>query len=144
LPEDLKDEYHAWGRAKDISKERWKSTKTVFTKSYDKEIRKMKQDKKLDFKLLGFLTFLATYTHYEDNTLRNSDGTYMSKEDIIRETELSEATVRRNLDFLIKEEIMWKSENELEKGKNKYYLSPQLFYKGVDINREIKEFFNAK
>src|SRR5690606_34918235 len=63
----------------------WKSSRTRFTKAYEKEVNKLIIDNVVSFEELGLLLFLSTnYTNYEDNYLRIDDE-YCTKKELLED-----------------------------------------------------------
>lgn len=90
----------------DVSKSQWKSSKARFIKLYEKELEMLFDNNVINFQELGFMVFLALkFTQYEDNTLRNPDGSYCTQKDIINISGMSKPTVSRLLKGLIEKKL---------------------------------------
>lgn len=122
---------------KDKSKLLWKS-KSNFVKFFECQLDK--NSKELTIEELGFLTKMSQFIDYEDNTLRNSDHTYITQNDIIHITKWDKNKVRKILNKLINLKYIYK-ERQIDKRKYKYYLNPNYFYRGRYINKDIYKFY---
>jgi DNA-binding MarR family transcriptional regulator len=126
---------------KDNSKVKWKS-KSNFIKLFEMELRKLMNKRIIDVEMIGFLTTLSLYTNFEDNSLVNENGLYLTQKDIIEITNWSKGRVNKYMKIAIENELIFEQKQEEDKRKCKYYLNPKLFYKGSKIDRETKELFD--
>ena len=69
---------------------------------------------------------------------------YLTQEDIMKITGLKRRAVINMLNDLKKHEIIFDKPQENDKRKKKYYLNPNLFYKGKEIDVKIKEYFDRQ
>lgn len=129
---------------KNTSKELWKGGRTKFVKAYVEEIILLVEEMAIDWADLGFLLYLsAKFTNYEDNTLRNEDGEYLSQKELIesisnlRNSKSSESTSKRKIKELEKRNLLF-SKKHPDKNTKIFYLSPHLFYKGKFIDKNMK------
>jgi hypothetical protein len=123
---------------RDVSKVQWKP-KTEFIKLYHVEMNKKVTKGTLnDIELLGLTTRLSLFVDYEDNYLINKDGTYLTHKDIMNITGWGKKKVTQALKQLIENDIIFEEKQEEDKRKNKYYMNPNLFYKGSTIYKEKK------
>lgn len=76
--------------------------------------------------------------------LKNKNGEYLTQEDIMKITGLKRRAVINMLNDLKKHEIIFDKPQENDKRKKKYYLNPNLFYKGKEIDVKIKEYFDRQ
>lgn len=127
---------------RDTSKVLWKP-KSEFVKIYTKELKKM-DNNTITIEMLGFLTLLAPYLNYEDNSLINEDDTYMTQNDIINLTGWSRKKVNQTLKVLIDNEIIYTMKQKDDQRKSKYFINPNVFFKGQKIDRDVKEYFEPK
>ena len=128
---------------KDKSKVKWKQNSN-FVKLFTTELERMVRNKMLNMQKLGFITMLTPYLDYQDNSLKNKNGEYLTQEDIMKITGLKRRAVINMLNDLKKHEIIFDRPQENDKRKKKYYLNPNLFYKGKEIDVKIKEYFNRQ
>lgn len=141
---DIKiDEIELNAFVRDTSKVKWKS-KSRFAKVYITELKKVMKNEEITIEMLGFITFLIPYLDFENNVLIKKDGTYITQNDIIGLTGWNRSKVNRTLKVLIDNEIMYTKKQENDKRKLKYFINPNLFYKGQKIDKEIKEFYEQK
>jgi DNA-binding MarR family transcriptional regulator len=126
----------------------WKSTKTKFTKAYDKEVNRLIQENIITFEDLGLLLFLATnYTQHEDNYLRDKDGKYITKTELIEDlheqtknnSRSSVSYYKKKIIELEKKNLILSESHPKDKRNKVFYLSPQLFYKGKYIDDNVKK-----
>lgn len=124
----------------DMSKSQWKSSKAKFVKIYEKEVEQLFDTDQLDWRELGFLTFLSVkFTTYEDNALRNKDGSYCTQKDIIAVAKSTKPTVSKLMNDLIKKKIIFQRKHPTVLNGKCYFLSPYLFYRGKMIDTALKE-----
>lgn len=125
----------------------WKSTKTRFTKAYDKEVNRLIKENVATFEDLGLLLYLATnYTGHEDNYLRK-DGLFISKKELIEDLHNETKTNSRSSQSYYKKKILELEKKSLilsdshpkDKRNKVFYLSPQLFYKGKYMDNKVKD-----
>lgn len=76
--------------------------------------------------------------------MKNKNGEYLTQEDIMKITGLKRRAVINMLNDLKKHEIIFDKPQENDKRKKKYYLNPNLFYKGKEIDVKIKEYFDRQ
>jgi hypothetical protein len=126
----------------DTSKVLWKSRKTHFTKIYDNYIRELIKMNKIDLVELGLLTLLSTYMDFENNVLKMDEDTYMFQKDIVEISGLSKTKIIKILENLINNKIIFAKKYPKDNRYNVYYMSPELFFKGQKIDKDIKVFFN--
>lgn len=94
----------------------------------------------LDWKELGFLTYLSVnFTTYEDNALRNKDGSYCTQKDIIKHSKSTKPTISKLMNDLLKKGVIFEKKHPTIKNGKRYLLSPYLFYRGKMIDRDLKE-----
>lgn len=128
---------------KDTSKVKWKGS-SKFIKLYEMEMERLMNKEIINFEILGFLTWLSKYLNYEDNSLINKDGTYLTQKDIIEITGWHKNKVSKTVKSLIENEILYEKKQEEDKRKSKYFMNPNLFFKGKNIDKDIKEFYDNK
>jgi len=125
----------------------WKSTKTKFTKAYEKEVNRLIKDNVVSFEDLGLLLYLATnYTEYEDNYLR-IDGEYISKTELIEDLHIqtkensrsSVSYYKKKILELEKKNLILSEPHPKDKRNKVFYLSPQLFYKGRYMDSKVRD-----
>jgi DNA-binding MarR family transcriptional regulator len=92
--------------------------------------------------MIGFLTTMSLYLNFEDNSLINKDGSYITQKDIITITNWSKSKVNKFVRIAIENELIFEQKQEEDKRKSKYFLNPNLFYKGSKIDKETKEYFD--
>lgn len=126
---------------KDNSKVKWKS-KSKFIKLYEMELYRLMTKRTIDIEMIGFLTTMSLYLNFEDNSLINKDGSYITQKDIITITNWSKSKVNKFVRIAIENELIFEQKQEEDKRKSKYFLNPNLFYKGSKIDKETKEYFN--
>lgn len=120
----------------------WKSTKTEFTKFYHDDLAKYFEDKKkIDYLHMGIALLLSQFISHEDNILRKN-GKIMTLNDIKNELGLTKATMSKAMRRLEELYIIFKTKHPEVKNGCAYYLNPDLFYRGVKINKSIKEQIN--
>lgn len=126
----------------------WKSSKTKFTKAYEKEVNKLIQDNIATFEDLGLLLYLSTnYTTYEDNYIRGTEGEFLTKKELIEDlhnkTKLnarsSQSYYKKKLSELEKKNLILSEPHPTDKRNKVFYLSPQLFYKGKYMDDKVKQ-----
>lgn len=128
---------------KDASKSQWKSTKSKFVKIFDKETKLLLEKGVINWQELGFLTFLALqFTTYEDNCLRNEDGSLCTQKDIISKSISTKPTVSRMMVSLVKKRILFEKPHDNVKNGKKYFISPYLFYRGRLMSNDLKTKLN--
>ncbi len=138
-PEDLSVKLHI----KDNSKVKWKS-KSHFVKLFIVELKTLLKQNKLNVEKTGFVTILASYIDFQDNSLRNDSGDYLSQKDIIEITGFGRKKVSQLLKELIEDEILISTYQKEDSRKKRYYINPNLFYRGTDIHKTVKEYFENK
>lgn len=125
----------------------WKSTKTRFTKAYDKEVNRLIKDNVATFEDLGLLLYLATnYTGHEDNYLRKDDM-YITKKELIEDlhnetkdnSRSSISYYKKKILELEKKNLILSEPHPNDKRNKVFYLSPQLFYKGKYMDSKVKD-----
>lgn len=125
----------------------WKSTKTRFTKAYDKEVNRLIKENVATFEDIGLLLYLATnYTGHEDNYLRK-DGEYISKKELIEDlhtetkanSRSSQSYYKKKILELEKKGLILSDSHPKDKRNKVFYLSPQLFYKGKYMDNKVKD-----
>ena len=127
----------------DTSKSQWKSTKTKFIKLFEKEIKILFDKKVISFQELGFLTFLGIYfTTFEDNSLRNEDGTKCTQTDIVKLCGMSKGTVSKIMKKLIDKKLIFERKHKEVLNAKEYYISPYILYRGVKMDNKIKNKLN--
>jgi hypothetical protein len=139
--EDLED-IEVTMYVKQKNQEAHKGGRTKFMKIYETETKLLFENKVVDFKEFGFLTFLgALFTSYEDNVLKMKDGTPCTQKDIILASGMSRSSVSPLLTRLIQKNLIFETVNsEVANGKM-YLLNPMLFYKGTLMTRKKKEIY---
>lgn len=127
---------------KEKERELHKGGRTLFMKVYEKETKLLFKNKVVDFKEFGFLTFLGSlFTSYEDNVLKNKDGTPMTQKDIVEASGMTRATISPLLKKLIEKKLLVEEiHSEITNGKM-YYLNPMVFYKGTLMSEKRKAVF---
>lgn len=142
LDEDSLENIEVTIYVKDKNQVEHKGSRAKFMKIYEKETKMLFDNKIVDFKEFGFLTFLGTmFTSYEDNVLKNSDGAPCTQKDIIKASGMTRSTISSLLKGLIEKQLLFEEVNsEVVNGKM-YYLNPMVFYKGVLISPKRKEVF---
>jgi hypothetical protein len=128
---------------KDTSKINWKP-KSKFVKIYGSELTRTMVNKNIDIEMIGFITVLTPYLNYEDNSLVKPDGTYLNQNDIIDLTGWNRKKVNQTIKILVDNEILFTELNENDKRNKKYYVDPNLFFRGQKIDKEVKQFFEDK
>lgn len=125
---------------KDNSKVKWK-TGTQFIKMFSVELIKLVNKKGVlnDIELLGLATRLSLQVDFEDNSLINKDGSYITQKDIMDITGWGKKKVAQSLKQLIDNEIIYIDKQEEDQRKNRYYMNPNIFYKGSNIDKEVKQ-----
>lgn len=129
---------------KDTLMVQFKSSNTKFAKLYYEEIYEMfrlDEIKPLD---VGYLILLANFIDFQDNSIKNEDGTYMSKSDMKKALKASESTVERFVQRMIEQKIMFCKKNPADKKrrKNRYYINPHIIFKGKQIDKRVKEWLS--
>jgi hypothetical protein len=127
----------------DNSKVNWKS-RSRFAKIFISELKKVMKNKKITIEMLGFLTYLIPYLDFENNVLLNEDGTYMTQNDIVKLTGWNRNKVNNTLKVLFENEIIYTKKQETDKRKLKYFINPNLFYKGRKIDKSVKDFYEQQ
>lgn len=124
----------------------WKSTKSRFTKAYDKEVNRLIKDNVATFEDIGLLLFLATnYTEHEDNYLK-LDGEYITKKELIEDlhkqtkdnSRSSISYYKKKILELEKKNLILSESHPKDRRNKVFYLSPQLFYKGKYMDSKVK------
>jgi hypothetical protein len=128
---------------KDNSKVKWKP-KSHFIKLFEMELFRLMTKRIIDIEMLGFLTTLSLYLNFEDNSLINKDGTYINQKDIISITNWSKSKVNKFIKLAIENELLFDQKQDEDKRKSKYFLNPNLFYKGQKIDPDTKKHFDNK
>jgi DNA-binding MarR family transcriptional regulator len=124
---------------KDVSKSQWKSSNAKFMKLYEKELEMLFDNGIINFQEMGFMVFLSLkFTSYEDNTLRNPDGTNSTQKDIIAVSGLTKPTVSRILSCLIEKKLIFEKKHDKIKNGKRYMISPYIFYKGKMMDTKLK------
>lgn len=126
---------------KDNSKVRWKSN-SHFIKLFERELYRLMTKRIIDIEMIGFLTTLSLYLNFEDNSLVNKDGTYINQKDIIDITGWSKSKVNKFIKLAMENELIFEQKQEEDKRKSKYFLNPNLFYKGSKIDPDTKKQFD--
>jgi hypothetical protein len=121
----------------------WKS-KSHFTKMFHNEVLKAVKKGLLNIEELGFVTLLATYMDYQDNMLKHKNGEYISQKDMVQLTGYSKRKVINMLNKLKTNQIIYDHEDVNDKRKKMYSLDPNLFFKGKEIDVELKKIYNSK
>lgn len=139
--EDLED-IEVTMYVKQKNQELHKGGRTKFMKVYETETKMLFENKVVDFKEFGFLTFLGTlFTSYEDNVLKLKDGTPCTQKDIIEASGMSRSAISPLLKSLIDKSLIFETVNsEVANGKM-YLLNSMLFYKGTLMTRKKKEIY---
>lgn len=127
----------------DTSKVKWKPN-SKFVKLFISEMEKLMKNKTITVEMLGFLTLLTPYLNYEDSCLINKDETPMSQNDIIKLTGWGRNKVSQTIKALIELEVIYEQKQENDKRRSKYYLNPNLFFKGQKIDKEVKKYYDDK
>jgi hypothetical protein len=133
-------EAHAQMYVKDISKVKWKS-KSHFIKLYKQELQRLMTKKVIDIEMLGFLTVLSLYLNFEDNSLIIDDR-YLNQKDIIDITAWNKNKVNKYIRIAIENELLYEEKQEGDKRKSKYFLNPNLFFRGQKIDKETKQYYD--
>jgi hypothetical protein len=129
---------------KDTSKVRWKS-KSQFIKIFNVELKRLVTKGKLgDIELLGLATRLSLQVNYEDNCILNDNGSYMTQKDIQVMAGWSKRKVTLALNDLIENQIIYIQKQEEDQRKNKYFMNPNIFYKGANIDKNVIEFYEQR
>ncbi|PLR72342.1 MarR family transcriptional regulator [Bacillus sp. UMB0728] len=124
---------------KDMSKSQWKSSKARFIKLYEKELEMLFDNGVINFQELGFMVFLALkLTQYEDNTLRNPDGSNCTQKDIVAISGMSKPTVSRLLKGLIEKKLIFEKQHDTVNNAKRYMVTPYIFYKGKMMDTKLK------
>lgn len=124
----------------DASKSQWKSSKARFIKIYEKEIEMLLDNGAINFQEMGFMVFLSLkFTTYEDNTLRNGDGSYCTQKDIVEVSKMTKPTVSRILKGLIQKKLIFEKKHDTVVNAKRYMISPYIFYKGKMMDNKLKE-----
>lgn len=126
---------------KDKSKVKWK-TKTHFIKVFVSELQRLHHNKILNFEQLGFLTVLSTYMHYQDPYLRTREGSYLTQKDIIDMSGWGKKKVIGLLNELKNKKVLLSTSQPNDKRKKRYFIDPNLFYIGNEIDQRIKEHYS--
>lgn len=127
----------------DTSKVKWKPN-SKFVKLFISEMEKLMKNKTITVEMLGFLTLLTPYLNYEDSCLINKDETPMSQNDIIKLTGWGRNKVSQTIKALIELEVIYEQKQENDRRRSKYYLNPNLFFKGQKIDKEVKKYYDDK
>lgn len=126
----------------DVSKSQWKSSKARFIKLYEKELELLFDNGIINFQELGFMVFLALkLTQYEDNTLRNPNGSLCTQKDIVNLSGMSKPTISRMLKALIQKKLIFKKAHDTVINAKKYMITPYIFYKGKMMDSKLKDKF---
>lgn len=124
----------------DISKQLWKGGKTQFMKIFKKECQLLMKHKVIDLKELGFLTYAGVmFTEFEDNALKNDDGTFASQKDIAEALDMKKPTVNSIMRPLVEKNLIFEKPNPDNLKAKAYFLNPFVFFKGSMIDRIQKE-----
>lgn len=124
----------------DASKSQWKSSKARFIKIYEKEIEMLFDNGVINFNEMGFMVFLSLkFTTYEDNTLRNEDGSYCTQKNIIEISKMTKPTVSRLMKGLIQKKLIFEKKHDTIVNAKRYMISPYIFYKGKMMDNKLKE-----
>lgn len=128
---------------KDNSKVKWKP-KSHFIKLYPMELKKVKNKTDLTMEELGVVTLLSTYASFEDCFIRNDDGSFMSQQDMIDVMGFKRTKAHNILKRLQEFDVLLKGRQPDNKRKNRYFINPNLFYVGSEINLKVKEYYDKK
>lgn len=127
----------------DTSKVQWKSSNTKFIKLFEKEIKILFEKRVINFQELGFLTFLGVYfTNYEDNSLRNDDGSKCTQTDIVNKSGMGKSNVSKILKKLIEKKLIFERKHKEVINAKEYYISPYILYRGVKMDKKIRDKLN--
>lgn len=138
--EDMMRDYRINIYVKDISKQSWKGGRTQFMKIFKKECELLMKHKVIDFKELGFLTYLGVvFTEFEDNAIKNSDGTLANQKDIAWAFDMKKSTLNSFMRPLVEKNLIFEKDNPDSPKSKAYFLNPMVFFKGALIDRVQKE-----
>lgn len=85
-----------------------------------------------------FLLSILPYVGYGDCLLRYDNGKELNFETLIKITKINERKLRGVITSLIDKQIVYKEKY----GRNtRYYINPWLFYKGSNINKNLRDKF---
>lgn len=136
FPREVVDAISATLYIKSDFTEKWKGGNTKFVKIFETECNLLLKSKKIDFRELGFLTFLAVnFTNYEDNTLRNKDGSACTQKDIILESNMSRTIISSLMRTLVEKKLLFERKNLSIVNGKAYLLNPMLFYRGSNMDK---------
>lgn len=133
--EDIKN-ITTYAKAKDDSKTRLTSTKTIFIKLFEKGIEKWVENQLINYNEFGFLVHLSKYVDYENNYVVNENGKPMCLSDIEKVCFLKKRALINTMNKFIEVGLIFKQKNGR---KNYYMINPEILYKGVNIDKELKQ-----
>ncbi|AKO91942.1 hypothetical protein BEH_07410 [Priestia filamentosa] len=118
----------------------WKRN-ALFSKVFVKELENKMKKRELTLEQVGLLTCLSARLDIKDNesVLRNSDGSYMSQQDISEYVGWSRNKTHETIKLLVQSKMLFTKPQEENKRKKKYYLNPKVFYSGTFINTYFKD-----
>jgi DNA-binding MarR family transcriptional regulator len=120
-----------------------KGGRTKFVKIFDKEVKMLLKNKIINLKEFGFLTYLGmTFTSFEDNILKNTDGSICTQTDIIESSGLSRSVVSPMMKKLVEKNLIYEVNHADAHRAKAYYLNPLVFYRGNKIDKKIKKIFD--
>lgn len=144
LPKNILDTIHVSFYVKSDNMKKWKGGNTRFVKIFETECKILLRHKRIDFKELGFLTFLAiTFTNFEDNTLRNPDGTACLQKDIIAESGMGRTAISTLMNTLTDKKLLFERKSYATPNGKSYFLNPMLFYRGTKMENRQAEILNS-
>lgn len=123
---------------------RWKSTKTVFIKMYIEYCKNLVIKREIDVTDYGFLMELSLFLNYEDNTLVNEDGKYMSFKEILEFTGVERTKAIRIMSKLKKFGLLHAIPHFKDKRKSVYYINPNVVFKGIKIDKLQRDKFKKR
>lgn len=141
MPIEILDRFSLFSKVKLIDRVDWKGKRAEFVKVYMTELRKLYNSDKIDLTLLGMTTALTMFIGYEDNVLRDEEGKPLTQKEIAKRLKISPETIKRYFKILEELDVLLKRKSPNDRRNNEYLLSPEIFYKGVKMNKDKKEYF---
>lgn len=121
----------------------FKGGRTKFMKTFEKEVKMLYEKDIIGFREFGFLSLLGIYfVSYEDNTLRNKDGSLCTQKDIIEKLNITKPTASALIKKMVSRSLIFEQEHDEILNAKMYVLNPLVFYKGRLMNRRKKEKFS--
>jgi DNA-binding MarR family transcriptional regulator len=126
----------------DTSKVNWKPN-SHFIKLFSSGLSEvMKKD--FTIEMFGLLMLLASYLDYQNNYLVNKDGEYLTQKDIMKIAKWGKTKTVNMISQLVENDMLIKMPQENDNRKSKFFMNPNLFYRGKQIDKDIKAYYDIK